>query len=912
MKLTKIKRAISLLLAVVMIFSAVAVNSVAAPATVATASPLFEMDSAVVDYGEEFELTIKFARDITSIVDPIAALDVSLEFNKNVYELVTSEIGQGLQSAFDLTGAGDTNLEKNYSFSAGTENPGVVKWSMFTINQFTFKKNTEFMKLKFKVKNIIDEIDPALCFTIRVTNAAEPETLKDITNKFTSFTNEMKFKTELDTKCTWTYISNAGGYRLSSYYGTSDKFVIPATHDDISDENGALPVISVGTAAFRDNDDLREITLGKNVTDVGIAAFMSCSNLKKLIIYSPTVKFGNLSLTGVPSTMVIKCIKGSEVDAFAQEKGYAVEYFDDVADCAVIGADEKLYYTGVPVEFSALKVAKTDGTILTFAKDYTLEYKNNIEIGKATVTVIGMGEYVGEKAIEFDVLCPHHNAESGYYTEQIIYADCTTGGKVVKDCTFCSYHDESQTVPAKEHGECEWVIVADSTCTAEGEKQFVCPDCNVAVEKEVIAKKEHIKGTEWTLRREPTCVDKGLEEILCINCDYPFEWRDIDAKGHTYNEVVLQEPTCTEKGVKADVCEVCSDKINEASIDEIPHTMQWVTTVEPKCGVNGEEAYLCTVCGYNDGTENRAVDALVCTPGEWVIVEEVKCLEDGLKEKYCVHCGTKMDEEIIHYEGHKPEAEWTTIDELTCTQNGVTALLCEVCDAHIEEKTTTAPGHIEGETKRVEPTCLVDGSINHHCGKCNEIYEQEPIKAVGSHTDGEWRTILPSCTLDGAENHHCAVCDEVYESTPIPAKGHTDGEWAITTDGGCENESIKSLLCADCKEPLKSETVPASGHTPEFIPDILPTYNTQGKDKVICSVCKHTIGAAPVRKLSADINDDGMISALDALMILQQATGLIQLEGSAIKNADLDGTGKINSADALIALQLATGILTNK
>ncbi len=907
MKFTKIKRVVSMVLAVVMIFGAVAVNS-----TAAAGSPLFEMNGAIIDYGEEFQLKITFARDINSSLDPIAALDVSLEYNEKVYELVSTQVGDGLQKAFDLTGSGDTNLEKNYSFSSGTEVAGVVKWSMFTINQFKFNKNEDFAILTFKVKSIIDQDDPNLNFTIKVTSAAEPETLKNITNKFTPFTNEMKFKTELDTKCTWTYISSLNGYRLASYYGTSDKIVVPATYDDITDTNGELPVVSIGTAAFRNNDDIKEITLGKNVVDIGIAAFMNCDNLKKLIIYSPKMKFGNLALTGVPSTMVIKCIKGSEVDAFATRNHYTVEYFDDITDCTVTGVDEKLYHTGVPVEFSNLKVTKADGTALSLVKDYTVKYENNVEIGKATLTIIGEGEFVGEKTIEFDVLCPHHNSESGYYTQQIVYVDCTTGGKVVKDCAFCLYHDESETVPAKEHGECEWIVIEDSTCAKEGERQLICPDCNVTVEKEAIAKKEHIKGAEWTVSKQPECEQEGLEAIFCENCDYIFEFRTIEATGHTYKELVLQEPTCSAKGLKADVCEICSKQINETEIDEIPHSMQWVTIQEPKCGVNGEETYCCVVCGYSDGTPNKEIEALVCTAGEWVTVKEVTCLEDGKREKYCIYCNGTMFSEVIAHEGHKPNAEWTTISELTCTQNGVTALLCSVCNEHLDEKTEIAQGHIAGEIKRVEPTCLVDGSIDHYCGKCQEIYEQEPIAAVGYHTDGEWKTVEPTCTVDGAENHYCSACNEIYESTPIPATGHDEGEWVLTTDGGCENDSVNSLLCTKCNETLESEIIPAPGHVYQFVPEKLPTYNSQGKDKVTCSVCKQIFGTALVRKLTADINDDGKISSMDALLILQQATGLVQLEGDALKNADLDGSGSVNSTDALIALKLATGILTNK
>ncbi len=908
MKFTKIKRFLSAVLAVVVIFGTVAVNSVAAPA-----SPLLEMDSAIVDLGEEFQLSLKFARSIASNIDPLAALDISLVFDENVYEFVSMEIGAGLQKAFDLTGAGDTSLEKNYSYGAGTDVPGVVKWSMITVNNFTFIKGEEFMKIKFKVKEIIDDAEKLnINFTLKVTNAAEPNTLKNVTDKFTSFTNEMKFKTELDTKCGWAYVKAMDGYRLTTYVGNSKEFVLPATHDDLSDDYPALPIVSIGAGAFRGNNNIEQITIGKNVTDVSIGAFMSCSKLKKLIVYSPSITFGPLAFENVSKNLIIKCIKDSDVAQYALENGYTVEYFDDVADCVVEGTDEKLYYTGVPASFTNLTVKKADGTKLVVGTDYFISYENNVEIGKATLKITGNGEYIGEKTVEFDVLCPHHNKTSGYYTERIVYADCTTGGKVIKDCSFCQYHDESETLPAKEHGVCEWVVAKDSTCSEFGEKQFVCPDCNIAVEKEQIAKKEHIKGSEWKQNKAPECEEKGNEVIYCENCDYIFEFREIDATGHTYKEVTLKEATCTEKGSKADVCEVCEDIINQEDIPEIPHTMQWVTVTEPKCDVTGEEAYLCTVCGHNDGTENRPIDALVCTEGDWEVLEPVDCLKDGKDVKRCIYCQRIMEERDVPQTGHTPDTEWTEVIPLKCMQDGFYAIVCLTCGEYTQTKTETAPGHIEGEVKTVEAGCLIDGSVDHYCGKCGEIYKQEPIAAPGQHTSGEWRTVEPRCLVDGAENHHCSVCDEIYETNPIPQTGHTEGEWKITTDGGCENDSIKSLLCAKCEEPLKTETVTAPGHKLEFVAHVLPTYKTLGVDRVVCAVCEKVISEVPVRKVTADIDDDGRYSASDALLILQYATGLIVLEGSQLKNADLDGTGRINSSDALIALQIATGILETK
>lgn len=55
-----------------------------------------------------------------------------------------------------------------------------------------------------------------------------------------------------------------------------------------------------------------------------------------------------------------------------------------------------------------------------------------------------------------------------------------------------------------------------------------------------------------------------------------------------------------------------------------------------------------------------------------------------------------------------------------------------------------------------------------------------------------------------------------------------------------------------------------------------------------------------------DINADGKINSLDALMILQCSVGSAELNAAERNAADIDGDGKINSLDALIALRIST------
>ena len=58
-----------------------------------------------------------------------------------------------------------------------------------------------------------------------------------------------------------------------------------------------------------------------------------------------------------------------------------------------------------------------------------------------------------------------------------------------------------------------------------------------------------------------------------------------------------------------------------------------------------------------------------------------------------------------------------------------------------------------------------------------------------------------------------------------------------------------------------------------------------------------------------DVNDDGQITAGDALDILQHTVQIITLEGNAMKAADVDGTPGVSAGDALSILQYTVGLI---
>ena len=74
----------------------------------------------------------------------------------------------------------------------------------------------------------------------------------------------------------------------------------------------------------------------------------------------------------------------------------------DLADCTVSLSKTSFKYTGSAIK-PALTVAMANGTKLTAGTDYDVAYKDNINVGTATVTVAGKGNFVGSKKLSFTI-----------------------------------------------------------------------------------------------------------------------------------------------------------------------------------------------------------------------------------------------------------------------------------------------------------------------------------------------------------------------------------------------------------------------------------------------------------------------------------------------------------------------------
>ena len=468
-----------------------------------------------------------------------------------------------------------------------------------------------------------------------------------------------------------------------------------------------------------------------------------------------------------------------------------------VQPASLEGASITLDQTQFTVTGSEIRPAVTvtlDGKTLTVGTDYTVTYANNKEIGTATVTVTGTGNYTGTAQTTFTIV----------------------------DCTH-QWGEETVTTPA--------------TCTTEGVKTYTCALCG-ATKDEAIPALGHAFG-EWQTTKEPTCTEEGEQTRTCTRCGEK-ETQPVAMLGHSWDAgVVTKEPFCNAEGVMTYTCTVCQATKTEP-IPMKPHTPMTIRGVEPTCTVIGRsDAKICSTCGATL-EEPHAIPALGHDWTEWEEVQAPSCTASGMRKHQCKRCGF-IETENLDPTGHTWNSEPTVDKEPTCTEEGSQSIHCVNCDAAKDSQVIPALGHDWGNWQTTkEATCTEPGEQTRTCTRCGEN-ETRPV-AMQDHTwDAGVVTTEATCTAEGVMTYTCTAC-HATETRPIPMKPHTPevvtGKAATCTETGLTEGS----KCSVCGTVITAQQeIPALGHAwDEGVETKAPTCTEAGEKKFTCSRCQET------------------------------------------------------------------------
>ena len=173
--------------------------------------------------------------------------------------------------------------------------------------------------------------------------------------------------------------------------------------------------------------------------------------------------------------------KKDNVDRFPTIKDVPAEEFE-------ISGTERQLFRGGAIE-PAVTVQYGDETLLKDV-DYKVSYSGNDKPGSATITVDGLDNFTGSKAVEFEIYCEHSFA-GGVTTEP----SCTEAGVKTLVCDICGL-TETEEIPAAGHKwATEYTADKEPTNTEDGSKSIHCTVCGAIREgSEVVIPKLVVLG----------------------------------------------------------------------------------------------------------------------------------------------------------------------------------------------------------------------------------------------------------------------------------------------------------------------------------------------------------------------------------------------------------------------------------
>ncbi len=156
---------------------------------------------------------------------------------------------------------------------------------------------------------------------------------------------------------------------------------------------------------FDECHKLKSIVVPESVTRIDSGAFANCNELEKVVIPKTVTLIDNeyCPVLRGSEKAAIYGYKGSYAETYANENNIKFVPINDISnDNFTVEPIADQTETGEPITPSV--VVKEDEKVLTEGKDYTVEYKDNVNAGTATVTIAGTGDYIGTREINFEIL----------------------------------------------------------------------------------------------------------------------------------------------------------------------------------------------------------------------------------------------------------------------------------------------------------------------------------------------------------------------------------------------------------------------------------------------------------------------------------------------------------------------------
>ena len=143
-------------------------------------------------------------------------------------------------------------------------------------------------------------------------------------------------------------------------------------------------VASIVDETFWDCSELEIVVIGGKVEEIGSVAFANCTSLETVVIPDSVTSISEDAFMDSNEDMVIYCNEGSYAETYAIQNN--IKYTTLVLDSV-----PNQTYTGKAIEPQVK--AKANNRPLTLNTEYKLSYSDNINVGVASITARGLGDF---------------------------------------------------------------------------------------------------------------------------------------------------------------------------------------------------------------------------------------------------------------------------------------------------------------------------------------------------------------------------------------------------------------------------------------------------------------------------------------------------------------------------------------
>lgn len=312
--------------------------------------------------------------------------------------------------------------------------------------------------------------------------------------------------------------------------------------------------------------------------------------------------------------------------------------------------------------------------------------------------------------------------------------------------------------------------------------------------------------------------------------------QDPCASGHTEVADAAVAATCTEAGLsEGSHCSVCNKVLTEQKrVEPIAHTAgEWVDQIPATCTQIGVRQQPCSVCNTVLATETVA--STEHEFGQWSVVKAATCQAKGQDARVCGICG---EQETREQNARKHISGAAIVDRAaTCASDGLQHFSCITCGTLIKYETIPAPEHqYSAWVVTLKATCKESGKKESTCDFCGHSHSEEIPQLP--HDTGDWIIDLEAtCDTDGSRHKMCSICENTVLPEKINAKGHSFSTWKIDLEPSCTTEGAQSRSCSVC-HTTQTQAVEKLAHTPdEWVTDVPATCSTTGSRHQSCTAC---------------------------------------------------------------------------